>query len=107
LPEYHEDLSDGLAPSTKSASTLIQEDELTASEFWCGIIRDKTHYAELRGRQLWICGNCIYASFVLDGDYVPKTLTEVVLFREMQIFMYAVFEEKLKTDKGKSLDSAY
>jgi hypothetical protein len=38
---------------------------------------------------------------------VPVTPTEVGLFREMWIFMYVVFEEKLKKDKGKLLVIAY
>jgi hypothetical protein len=35
------------------------------------------------------------------------TATEIGLFKEMQIFMYAVFEDKLKTKKGKLLVSSY
>jgi hypothetical protein len=44
---------------------------------------------------------------VLVAVYKPDTATEIGLFKEMQVFMYAVFEDKLKTDKGKSLVSNY
>jgi hypothetical protein len=59
----------------------------------------------------WNCGFDATAfmhhtQFVLDGDFVPLTLTEVGLFREMKIFMYAALGEKLKPDGGKSLVSA-
>jgi hypothetical protein len=113
--QYHADLGDGLNPSTKSTSTLIQTGELTAFEFWRGIKRDKTLYEKLKDgkhHNTWNRGFVSTAfihhtQFVLDGDYVPVTPTEVGLFREMQIFMYAVLEEKLNTDKGRSLVSAY
>jgi hypothetical protein len=42
----------------------------------------------------------------LDETYVPKTDEEKAVFQEMQIFMYAVMEEHLHTDKG-SLVSNY
>jgi hypothetical protein len=42
-----------------------------------------------------------HTHLVLDEIYVPKTDEEKAVFQEMQIFMYAVMEEHLKTDKGK------
>jgi hypothetical protein len=48
-----------------------------------------------------------HTQFDLDGDYVPLNPTEVGLYREMQIFMYTAFEEKLWKDKGNSLVIAY
>jgi hypothetical protein len=48
-----------------------------------------------------------HTHLVLDETYVPKTDEEKAAFQEMQIFMYAVMEENLKTDKGKSLVSKY
>ena len=44
---------------------------------------------------------------VLDAMYVPQTDVDVAVFKEMQTFMYAVLEDHLKTDKGKSLVSHY
>jgi hypothetical protein len=58
----------------------------------------------------WNCGSVAnshmhYIHLVLDVNYTPKTAKEKSLFSAMQTFMYAVFEEKLKTDKGKLLVS--
>jgi hypothetical protein len=44
---------------------------------------------------------------ILDETYVPKTDEGKAVFPEMQIFMYAIMEEHLKMDKGKSLVSKY
>jgi hypothetical protein len=48
-----------------------------------------------------------HTHLVLDETYVPKNDEEKAVFQEMQIFMYAVMEEHLKTDKGKSSVSKY
>jgi hypothetical protein len=40
---------------------------------------------------------------VLREAYVPQGAAEIELFAEMQIFMYAVMVEHLKTDKGRSV----
>jgi hypothetical protein len=37
---------------------------------------------------------------VLDADHKPVTATEIARIKEIEIFMYAVFEDNLKTDKG-------
>jgi hypothetical protein len=46
-----------------------------------------------------------HTHLVLDEAYVPKTDEEKAVFQEIQIFMYAVMEEHLKTDKGRSFVS--
>jgi hypothetical protein len=89
LPEYYTDFANGLTPSTKSASTLVQAGVLTASEFRRNIKRNKTHYAELNDDKhftAWNHGFVVTAiryhtQFVLDGDYVPVLPTEDGLFR--------------------------
>jgi hypothetical protein len=48
-----------------------------------------------------------HTDLVSNEKYVLKNDDEKVLLKEMQIFMYAVFEEHLKTSKGKSLVSQY
>jgi hypothetical protein len=48
-----------------------------------------------------------HTHLVLDENYIPKNDAERAVFKEMQIFMYAVLEEHLKTSKGKSLVSQY
>jgi hypothetical protein len=114
LPEYHVDFAAGLAPSFKAtAPSTIVSGDLTASEFCRGVKRDKTHYSELKEEKhfnTWNRGFVATAFMhhtrhILDGDYTPVNPTELGLFREMHIFMYAAFEEALKTDKGKSLVS--
>jgi hypothetical protein len=44
---------------------------------------------------------------VLDSKYVPQDDVAKAAFEEMQVFMYAVMTDHLKTDKGKSLVSQY
>jgi hypothetical protein len=44
---------------------------------------------------------------VLDADYSPANAIDAALFKEMQTLMYAVLQEHLKTDKGKSLVSQF
>jgi hypothetical protein len=48
-----------------------------------------------------------HTKLVLDKNYKPKTETEKEVIQEMQFFMCAVFEEKLKSNKGKSLVQDY
>jgi hypothetical protein len=48
-----------------------------------------------------------HTHLVLDADYSPTNAIDVALFKEMQTFMYAVLQERLKTDKGKSLVSKF
>jgi hypothetical protein len=48
-----------------------------------------------------------HTHLVLDETYVPKTDEEKSVFQEMQILMYAIMEQHLKTDKGKLLVSKY
>jgi hypothetical protein len=47
------------------------------------------------------------AIVVLDEHYIPPDEITKAAFKEMQIFMYAVMEEHLQMDKGKSLVSQY
>lgn len=48
-----------------------------------------------------------HTHLILDESYKPTSSTEKALFDEMQTFMYAVLEDHLKTDMGKSLISQY
>lgn len=90
-------------------------DSLTVQEFRRGIKRDKMHYEELKddkhfnswNRGFVATARMHHTDLVLDETYVPSDAAETAVFKEMQIFMYAILEEKLKTDKGKSLISQY
>jgi hypothetical protein len=96
-------------------ATAAAAEELTAHEFRRGVKRDKTHYTGLKDNKhfnLWNRGFVATAFMhhthhVLDEEYVPKTSTQIGPFQEMQTFMYAVFEEHLHADTGKSIVSQY
>jgi hypothetical protein len=89
--------------------------ELTVQEFRRSVQRDIAHYQDLRdnkGFRVWNRGFIAKAKthhthLVLDEAYVPKSDEEKAVCQEMQIFMYAVMEEHLKTDKGRSIVSKY
>jgi hypothetical protein len=88
---------------------------MTAQEFCCGVTRDKAHYKDLNDGKYFNSWNCGFVAaahmhhthLVLDEKYVPKGDVAKAAFKEMQIFMYAVLEEHLKMDKGKSLVSQF
>ena len=113
-PAFHSDLNKGMKQATTGNFTSTST-EFTASEFRRGVKRDKTHYTELKddkyfnswSRSFVATAHMHHTNTILDANYKPSNEIETGLFQEMQIFMYAVFEEKLKTDKGKSLVSAY
>ena len=113
--DYHADLQSGIVKPIAKHEHTANSDELTAQEFRRGVKRDKSHYTNLKEDKhfnSWNRGFVATAFMhhthrVLDDNYVPKTPIEISLFQEMQTFMYAVFEEHLKTDTGKSLVSRY
>jgi hypothetical protein len=90
-------------------------DLLTAQEFRRGVKRDKTHYADLKddkyfntwNRGFVATAHMHHTQHVLDEKYIPTTEIDIAVFKEMQTFMYAVLEDHLKTDKGKSLVSQF
>ena len=114
-PAYHDDISDGLSKAVKSTTAGTNKDDFTIADFRRGIKRDKTHYTELKDDKYFNTWNRGFVStaythhtqLVLDENYRPKTESEKELLQEVQFFMYAVFEEKLKSDKGKSLVSDF
>jgi hypothetical protein len=113
-PDYHDDVAVGLASKT-NVGTLVACDSLTAQEFRRGVKRDKTHYMDLKddkhfnswNRGFVATAHMHHTHLVLDENYKPSSPTDVAVFQEIQTFMYAVLEEHLKTDKGKSLISQY
>ena len=119
--DYHADLAAGDSTGKPNPSALgIPDgsktvDALTVQEFRRGIKRDKTHYEDLKddkyfnswNRSFIATAHMHHTQTVLDETYVPKNDLEQAVFKEMQIFMYAVLEDHLKTDKGKSLVSHY
>ena len=102
----------GVKPTPGIAESLSS---LTVQEFRRGVKRDKSHYDDLKDDKYFSSWNRGFAAtarmhhthLVLDETYAPNSEEEYAVFREMQVFMYAVFEEHLKTGKGKSLVSQY
>jgi hypothetical protein len=95
-------------PSGATANVAGAMDSLTVQEFRRGVKRDKTHYEDLKDDKFFNSWNrgfvatthMHHTQLVLDEGYVPKNDVEAAVFNEMQIFMYAVLEDHLKTDKG-------
>jgi hypothetical protein len=48
-----------------------------------------------------------HTHIILGETYVPKDDMEAAVFSDIQVFMYAVLEEHLNTNKGRSLVSQY
>jgi hypothetical protein len=107
---YHVDLQTVFAPSTMGVV-----DEITLQEFHCSIRCNKSHYTDLKDDKYFSVWNrgfmetaCMHHNHnILDEKYVKKTVIEIHVFWEMQTLMYAVFEEHIKTDRGKLLVSEY
>src|SRR5512133_2585398 len=84
-------------------------------EFRRGIKRDPTLFISLKDDGAW---DTWYRSTlaqaraqgvddVLDHTYTPKSQDDICVFQEKQKYMYAVFDAKLLTDKGKALVRTY
>jgi Reverse transcriptase (RNA-dependent DNA polymerase) len=114
----------GMPPQASSPSPKVDSsiggivasfDALTAQEFRRGVKRDKMHYEDLKddkyfntwNRGFVATAHMHHTHLVLDETYLPKTDVDIAVFAEMQTFMYAVLQDHLKTDKGKSLVSQY
>jgi hypothetical protein len=113
-------VAEGLTPaaprSVKSTPGVTEAlSALTVQEFRRGVKRDKSHYEDLKDDKYFNSWNRGFAAtarmhhthFVLDETYSPNSEVEYAVFMEMQVFMYAVLEDHLKTGKGKSLVSQY
>ena len=122
--DYAADIAAGGTPVVNISSPKVSpiatgivgsHETLTAQEFRRGVKRDKTHYEDLKDDKYFNTWNRGFVAtahmhrthLVLDETYVPSTDVEIAVFKEMQTFMYAVLEDHLKTDKGKSLVSHY
>jgi hypothetical protein len=117
--DYAADVAAGGIPASKASpittGSFTSQDTLSAQEFRHGVKRDKTHYEDLKddkyfnswNRGFVATAHMHHTHLVLDETYVPSTDEAVAVFKEIQTFMYAVLEDHLKTDKGKSLVSQY
>jgi hypothetical protein len=122
--EYFTDVANGCLPIMTQANTRVHAnaggiadatDSLTAQEFCRGVMRDRAHYADLKDDKYlstWKCGfiataHMHHTNNKLDETYHPISDIEMAVFKEMHIFMYAVLEDHLKINKGKSLVSQF
>jgi hypothetical protein len=113
-PEYHDDIAGDLSISTKPIASANNK-EFPAVGFRKGTKCNKNCYSDLKDDEHFNIWNRGFVStaythhtqLVLDKNYKPKTETEKEVFQEMRFFMHSVFEEKLKSDKGKSLVQDY
>jgi len=122
--DYHADAGNsGYSPGARPGARADVPSEvvdmgighITPMEFRRSVKRDKNHYGDLKddkyfntwNRGFVATAHMHHTHLVLDETYVPKTTMEIAVFQDMQTFMYAVLEEHLKTDTGKSLVSQY
>ena len=85
-------------------SSLLQD-------FEKGIRRDKSAYLILKDDKEWdnwrrstiATARTLKCAEVFDADYIPHSAEDKASFRQKQLFMYSVFDEKLQTDMGKNL----
>jgi hypothetical protein len=81
---------------------------LTTSVFQGSLEQNTEHYAYLKDEEdfsVWNQGLIATATkhhthYVLDESYKPETDEDIWEFEEVQAFMYNVFEDHLKTNKG-------
>jgi hypothetical protein len=107
-PGYHNDLSAGLSTSNKTTiSAKVATTELTLKEFCSGVKHEHTHYMDLKVDRHFNSRKYRFVAMafthptqqVLNADYKSVTARETGLFKEMQICMYAVYEDKLQTNR--------
>lgn len=85
--------------STSSGSTSSYSRRTPADEFRKGIRRDLTAYPIFKDERYWekfrrqliTVARAQGVARVLDPDFVPAAPEDVELFKEQQMFMYAVF----------------
>ena len=99
-------------PAAVTSSNIRQPPSVDlVREFKHGIKRDVTQFIALKDDAAWDNWNRSTTAQaqaqdiaeVLDPNYVPTTIYEILLFEQKQKFKYAVFENTLLTDKGKAL----
>jgi hypothetical protein len=103
------------ASGTAATGSNVVPGTMTALEFRRGVKRDIAHYTNFKDDEHFSAWHQKFVSIarmhrthpVLDPKYVPQDDVAKAAFEEMQIFMYAVMAENLKTDIGKSIVSQY
>jgi hypothetical protein len=108
--DYNDDLTGVSKPvsALSNGDNVVASGEMTVQEFRRGVRRDKTHYVELKDDKYFNSWNHGFVAtayihhthLVLNKKYVPRTPNKIKVFQEIQTFMYAVMEEKLKLERA-------
>jgi hypothetical protein len=101
--------------ASRNSGNVVASGEMTIQEFRRGVRRNKAHYVDSNDDKYFNWWNRGFAAtaymhhthLVLNEKYVPKTPDKIEVFQEIQTFMYAVMEEKLKSEKGELLISEF
>jgi hypothetical protein len=88
---------------------------LTTTVLQGSLERQKEHYADLKddeGFSVWKkfilrTSQMHNTHYVLDESYEPSTNKDITDFKEMQEFLFLVFKDHLKTNKGQLLVSQF
>ena len=105
----------GAPRSSMGGNNVTSNTPSKASNFKKGVKRDKSHYKDFKHERYWDVWNRGFRATakthdlanILDNRYIPISQEDCDLFDEQQIFMYAVLEEHLLTDMGKTLVRKY
>ena len=81
------------------------------ADFKKGIKQDPTQFSIFKLEKQWVSWQWLTlaqahaqdVADILDPAYAPSTPKDMLLFQEKQKYLYAVFKQKLQTDKGKAL----
>jgi hypothetical protein len=103
------------APSTTPPSASLARTRDPVADFKQGIKRDPTLFTTFKLDKQWVSwqrwtlaqARAQDVSDVLDPTFSPSKPEDKLLFEEKQKYVYAIFEQKLQTDKGKALVREY
>jgi deoxyhypusine synthase len=95
------------------STTLCPRDPV--ADFKKGIKRDPTLFLDFKMERQWVSwqqstlaqAHGQDMADVLDPAYAPSQVEDKLLFEAKQKYLYAVFEQKLQTHKGKALVREY
>ena len=95
--------------SASGSSTFPIKPRDLVFEFKKGIKRDPAAFTVLKDNKQWdsvrrtLNAQVSYQDVaeVLDPNYTPKTMEDILLFEKKQKYMYSVLEKILQTDEGK------
>ena len=98
-------------PQSSTSSNTPKQQTSPAENFKRGIKKDQSLFPTLKDERF---NDAWHRTFenqaraqdvkeILDDTYIPTTPEEIELFEEKQVYMYAVLETKVLTDRGKAI----